>query len=155
MRNYAGMCQGICSCNEVYKFLIQILPLKSSVFVVHFPNAFWHGNEAFPKVSCQNETVPLFVIFRLPYSKYSGVKICFYSCCYQNQNFSLVSYSCRSCLTRISLVSLVSHSSRIRVARVALASLMSGTRVVNSTRSKQTIAVYILRNISRSKGNQK
>ena len=40
-----------CSYNLVYNFLIYLLPLKSSVFVVHFLNAFWHGNEAFPKSS--------------------------------------------------------------------------------------------------------
>ena len=131
MRNYAGTCKGICSYNLVYNFLIQLLPLKSSIFVVHFLNAFWHGNETFPQVSSQNEIVPLLVIFCLPYSKYRGAKICFYLCRYQNQNFSLVSHSCRSCSTRVALVSflqhlcgtcvaLVSHScrTRIRVARV-------------------------------------
>ena len=40
-----------CSENLVYNFLIYILPLRSSVFVGHFSNAFWHGNEAFPKGS--------------------------------------------------------------------------------------------------------
>ena len=121
MHNYAGTCKGICSNNLVYKFSVQRLPLKSSVFVVHFSNALWHGYEAFPKVSSQNEIVPLLVIFHLPYSKYRSVKICFYSCRYQNQNFSLVSHSCRSCSTRvahIALVSLVWHFWRIRVARV-------------------------------------
>ena len=134
MRNYAGTCKSICSYNLVYNFLIQLLPLKSSVFVVHFSNAFWHGNEAFPKVSSQNEIVPLLVIFHLPYSKYRGVKICFHSCRYQNQNFSLVSHSCRSCSTRDALVSFLWHSCytcvalmwyscrscRTRVARVEL-----------------------------------
>ena len=135
MRNYAGTCKGICSYNLVYNFLIQLLPLKSSVFVVHFSNAFWHGNKAFPKVSSQNKIVPLLVIFHLSCSKYRGVKICFYLCHYQNQNFSLVSHSCRSCSIRavhvsfvqhlcctwVACVSLVSHSCRqcrIRVARV-------------------------------------
>ena len=70
----------------------------------------------------------------MPYSKYRGVKICFYSCRYQNQNFSLVSHSCRSCSTRVALllfvwhwccscvalVSFVSHSCRTRVAFVSL-----------------------------------
>ena len=32
---------------------IQLLPLKSLVFVVHFSMAFWHGNEPFPKGSSQ------------------------------------------------------------------------------------------------------
>ena len=125
--------QSICSYNLVYNFLIQLLPLKSSVFVVHFSNAFWHGNEAFPKVSSQNEIVPLLVIFHLPYSKYRGVKICFYLCRYQNQNFSLVSHSRRSCSTRVSLVSFVQHSC---CTCVALVSLVSGSRVVNQTRSQ-------------------
>ena len=122
MRNYAGTCKGICSYNLVYNFLIQLLPLKSSVFVVHFSNAFWHGNKAFPKVSSQNEIVPLLIVFHLSYSKYRGVKICFYSCRYQNQNFSLVVYSCRSCSTIVAVVSVVSHSCcqyRIRVAFVS------------------------------------
>ena len=149
MRNYAGTCKGICSYNLVYKFLIWLLPLNSSVFVVHFSNAFWHMNKAFPKVSSQNEIVPLLVIFHLPYSKHRDVKICFYSCRYQNQNFSLVSHSCRlcstrvalvshscySCITRVALVLIVSHSCLIRVDRVALVSFVSGTRVVNQTRS--------------------
>ena len=129
-----------------YNFLIWLLPLKSSVFLVHFSNAFWHGNEAFPKVSSQDEIVPLLVIFHLPQSNYRGVKICSYLCCQQNQNFSLVSHSCRSCITPISLVShscrtrvarfsLVSHSCCIRVARIALVSPVPGTCVVNQTRS--------------------
>ena len=136
MHNYAGTCKGICSNNLVYKFSVQRLPLKSSVFVVHFSNALWHGYEAFPKVSSQNEIVPLLVIFHLPYSKYRSVKICFYSCRYQNQNFSLVSHSCRSCSTCVvfvsfvqhscctcgALVSLVSHSCRTRVASVSMVS---------------------------------
>ena len=149
MRNYAGTCKGICSYNLVYNFLIQLLPLKNSVFVVHFSNAFSYGEEAFPKVSSQNEIVPLLVIFHLPYSKYRDVKICFYSCRYQNQKFSLVSHSCRlcstrvalvshscySCITRVALVLIVSHSCVIRVDRVALVSLVSGTCAVNQTRS--------------------
>ena len=101
MRNYAGTCKGICRYNLVYRFLIQLLPLKSSVFVVHFPNAFWQRNEAFPQVSSQNEIVPLLVIFHLPYSKYRGVKIYF--------------HSCRTRVVRLALVSLVSHSCRTRV----------------------------------------
>ena len=97
--------QGICSYNAVYNVLIQILPLKSLAFVVHFLNAFWHGSEAFPKGSLQSEIVLLLVVFYLPYSKHKAVKICFYWCRYQNQNFSLVSHSCRSCSIRVALVS--------------------------------------------------
>ena len=121
MRNYAGTCKGICSYNLIYNVLIQLLPLKSLVFVVHFLNAFWHGNETFPKGNSQNEIVPLLVVFHLPYSKYNGVKICFYPCGYQNQNFSLVSHSCRSGSTRVARVSLELYSCRqcrTRVARV-------------------------------------
>ena len=55
-------------------------------------------------------------------------------CCYQNQKFSVVPHSCRSCSTyvaRVSLVLVALHSCRICSARVALVSLVSGTRVVN------------------------
>ena len=129
MRNYAGTCKGICSYNLIYNVLIQLLPLKSLVFVVHFLNAFWHGNETFPKGSSQYEIVPLLVVFHLPYSKYKGVKICFYSCRYQNQSFSLMSHSCRSCSTRVVLVSFVQHSCRTCVALVLLVSHSCCTRV--------------------------
>ena len=135
MRNYVGTCKAICSYNLMYNFLIQLLPLSSSVFVVYFSNVFRHGNKTFPKVSSQNEIFLLLITFHLPYSKYRGTKICFYLCRYQNQNFSLFSHSCFSCLTRVAFVSLVSHLCRIRVARVALVSLVSGTCVVNQTRS--------------------
>ena len=57
------------SYNLVHNFLMYILPLKSSVFVVYFSNTFWHGNVAFPKGSSQNEIVPLLVISHLSYSK--------------------------------------------------------------------------------------
>ena len=128
---------------------MQLFPLKSLVFVVHFLNAFWHGKETFPKSSSQNEIVPLVIVFHFSYSRYKGVKISFYSCRYQNQNFSLVSHLCRSCRARVALVSSVQHSCRTRVTRVsvmlhsccqcrtrvALVWLVSGTCVVNQTRS--------------------
>ena len=82
--------------------------------------------------SSQNEIFPLLVVFHLPYSKYKGVKICFHSYHCQNQNFSLVSHSCRFCGTHVALESLVQHSCCICIA---LVSLVSGTRVVNQTRS--------------------
>ena len=132
--------------------------------MAHFLNAFWHGNETSPKASSQNEIVSLLVVFHFLYSKYKGVKICFYSCRYQNRNFSLVSHSCRSCgtrvalvllvqhscctcvalvshvcLTPVALVLLVSHSGCIRVARFALVSFVSGTRIVNQTRSFRSV----------------
>ena len=93
------------ACNLVYNFQLQLLPLQSPVFVVHFSNAFWHGQEAFIKVSSCNEIVALFVIFHLPYSKYRGVK------------FSLVSHSCRSRLTGVTLVSLVSGTCVVKQTR--------------------------------------
>ena len=97
-------CKEICSYNLVYNFLMQLLPSRSLVFAVHFLNAFWYKNEIFPKGSSQCEIAPLLVVFHLPYSEYKGVKICFYPCRYQNQNFSLVSQSCRSCSTHAALV---------------------------------------------------
>ena len=102
-----------CNYNVVYTFSIYCLPLRSSAFVVYFSTAFWHGNEAFPKGSTWNEIVPFLVIFLLPYSICRGVKICFYSCRYQNQNFSFVSF-----VTRFVRVALVSHLCCTRVARV-------------------------------------
>ena len=84
----------------------------------------------FPKGSSQNEIFSLLVIFHFPHSEYRRVKICFYSCRYQNQKFSLVSHSLCSCSTRFALMSFVSTrvalvlhscpSCLTRVARVAL-----------------------------------
>ena len=47
MRNYAEMCKGICGYNLVYNVFVYLLLLKTSVFVVDFSNAFWHGKKAF------------------------------------------------------------------------------------------------------------
>ena len=127
MRNYAGICKGICSYNLVYQCLIQLLPLQSSVFLVQFSNAFWYGNLTFPKSSSQNEIVPPLVIFQ-----YKDVKICLHLCRYQNQYFSLVSHACRSCSTRVALMSFVQHSC---LTHVALVPLVSSTRLVKQTRS--------------------
>ena len=141
--------QGHLQLQSSYNFLMQLFPLKSLVFVVHFLNAFWHGKETFPMSSSQNEIVPLVIVFHLPYSKYKDVKM-FLLVSLQNQNFSLVSHLCRSCSTHVAFVSLVQHSvctcvalallvlysCCIRVAYVALVSLVSGTRVVNQHRSK-------------------
>ena len=125
MRNCAGKCKCICSYNLVYNFLIQLLPLQRSVFEVHFSNAFCHRNKAFPK-GTQNEIVLLLVIFHQLYSKYKGAKIFFHSCRYQNQNFSFVSQSCRSCRTRVAFVS-----------------LLSGTCVVKQTRSNFSLELLL------------
>ena len=65
MRNYAETCKGICGYNLVYNFFVYFLPLKSSLFVVHFSNAFQHGKEALPKHDSQTKIVPLLVIFHL------------------------------------------------------------------------------------------
>ena len=123
MRNYAGTCKNICSYNLVCNFLIQLLPLKSLVFEVHFLNVFWR--ETFPKGSSQFKFVPLLVVFHLPYSKYKDVKICFYPCRYQNQIFFsrvalvlFVQHSCCSCLTCVALMLHLCHSCRTRVACV-------------------------------------
>ena len=120
-----------CSYNLVYNFLIYLLPLKSSVFVVHFLNAFWYGNEAFPKSSSQNEVVRLLVIFHLPYSKCRGVKNVltrviikikiFHSCCTRVFHVAVVLHLCCSCSTRVALVL---HSCYSRLTRVALVSLV-------------------------------
>ena len=115
MRNYAQLCgnaQGICSYSLVYKFLIQLLTLKISVYVVHLSNVFCHRNKPFLKGSFENEIVPFLVLFHLPYSKYRAVKIYFHSCLYQNQVFSLVSHSCRFCSTCAALLSFVQHFCR-------------------------------------------
>ena len=107
---------------------------------MHFSNAFWHGNDAFPKCSSWNEIVLLLIIFLCPYSEYRDVKIYFHSFRYQNQNFSLVPHSCRSCSTHVVLVL---HSCRLclscctRGVCVAIVLLMSGTRVVKKTRPFQ------------------
>ena len=86
MRNYAGTCKRICSYNLVYNFLIQLLPLQSSVFVVQFSNAFWHGNEAFKKV-----------VLRMK-------MLVSHLCCTPVARVSLVLDSCRSFLIRVSRV---------------------------------------------------
>ena len=94
------------------------------------------------------EIVSLLVVFHLPYSKYKGVKICFYSCRYQNQKFfirvALVSFVQHSGCTCVAFVLLVSLSCRIRVTSVAFVSLVSGTRVVNQTRLNKTVPAFFL-----------
>ena len=102
MRNCVETCKGICSYNLVYNFLLQLFPLKILVFSAHFLSAFWHRKETFPESSSQNEIVPLLIVFQLPYSKYKGVKICFYSCHCKIKIF-------RSCRTLVVSVAFVSH----------------------------------------------
>ena len=125
MRNYAGTRKGICSYSLVYNFLIQLLRLQGSVCLVHFSNAFWHGNDAFPKVSSQNEIVPLLVILSHIANR-QGVKMFsllplfsllskYFTCV---ALVSFMQHSCRSCCTRVALVSLVSRSCRSCLALV-------------------------------------
>ena len=126
VRNYAGTCKGICSYNLVYNFLIQLLPLKSSVFAVHFLNAFWHGNEGFPKGSSQKEVVRLLIIFHLSYCKCRGVKNMIFFVSLSKYKFftrvALVPFVQHSCRTCVVAVLLVSHSCCTRVACAALLS---------------------------------
>ena len=74
MRNYAETCKGICGYNLVYNFFVYLLPLKASVFVVHFSNAFWHGKEALAKHGSKTKIAPLLVIFDW-HSLYSGLNV--------------------------------------------------------------------------------
>ena len=101
MRNYVGTCQRICSYHLVYNSLIQLLPLQCSVFLIHFSNVFWHGNEVFPKGSSQNEIVPCTLSFVIQL-----IQGC-------ENMFSLVPLSKSTFFTRIALASFVSHSCRL------------------------------------------
>ena len=106
------------------------MPLKSSVFLVHFSNIFWHRNKTFPKGISWNEIVSLLVIFHLPYSKYRGVKFFFVPVVIKIKIFDschtrvvcvvLVFHSCRTGAARVTLVSLVSHSCLALVLRIRL-----------------------------------
>ena len=49
MRNFAETCKDICGYTLKYNIPVYLLPLKSSVFVLHFSNAFYHGREALSK----------------------------------------------------------------------------------------------------------
>ena len=68
MRNYAETCKGICGYNLMYNFFIQLLPIKSYVFVAEFFKGIYHENEAFPKATPLYGNVPLYVIFHVTYS---------------------------------------------------------------------------------------
>ena len=50
MQNYTGTCKDISSYNLGYNFLIQFSLLQSSIFVVHFSNAFGMETMHFQKV---------------------------------------------------------------------------------------------------------
>ena len=116
----------------VCNFLIWLWPLESSIFVVHFSNAFWYGKEAFPKGSscCSPCSLPfviqliqgyenIFSLVSLSKLKFltrvavvsfvqRGCRIC----------VALMLHSCCLCLTRVALVSFVLHLCRTRVGRV-------------------------------------
>ena len=132
---------GICSYNLVYNFTIQLIAYSYIAFAIKkfsFCGALFNGILAWKRAISKRqfiEIVPLLVVFHLPYSKYEGVKICFYSCRYQNQTFSLLSHTCSSCSTRVVLVSLVSQSCRQCRTRVTFLWLVPGTSVANQTRS--------------------
>ena len=123
------------SYNFVYNFLIFLLLLKSSVFVAHFLNVFWHGNESFSKGSSQNEVVRLLVIFHLPYSKCRGVKNVFTQVIIKIKIFhsrytrvfhvAVMLHLCCSCSTRVTRVSLALHSCHLCCTRVLFVSLVS------------------------------
>ena len=144
MRNCVETCKGICSYNLVYNFLLQLFPLKILVFVAHFLSAFWQGKVTFPKSSSYSEITPFLIFLHLLYSKYKGVKICFYSCRYKIKIFrscrtrvvcvALVSHSCCQCSTHVALAL---HSCCSCLIGVAFVSLVSGTRVVNQNRSSK------------------
>ena len=139
MRNFSGACKvSTCKYNLGYNFLIYLLLLKSSVFVVHFLNAFWHGNEAFLKGSSQNEIAPLLVIFHTCHIVNVGVLKYVFTCAVIKIK---IFHPCR---TRVVRVALVLHHCHIHVARVACVSLVSGARVVNQTRSANCVFISII-----------
>ena len=43
MRNYAETCKGICGFNLVYNFFIELLPIKSYVFVAEIFKGIYHA----------------------------------------------------------------------------------------------------------------
>ena len=129
VRNYAGTCKSICSYNLVYNFLMQLFPLKSLVFAVHFLNAFWHGQETFPKSSSQNVIVLLLIVFHLPHSKYKGLKMFLLVPLSKSKFFTCVTLVSFVCSTRVALVSLVQHSCCTCVGLVLLVSRSCYIRV--------------------------
>ena len=91
--------------------IIQPFDIAFAIQKFNFCGASFKQNlawkDAFPNGSSLNEILLLLVVIHLSYSKYKGVKIYFYLCPYQNQKFSLVSYSYRSCSPLVALASLV------------------------------------------------
>ena len=114
-----------CTYSLVYNFLTYFLPLKSSVFVVHFLNPFWHGNKAFPKLVLR---MKLFVsllsftyhIVNVGVWKYVFTRVIIKIKIFHSYRTRVVCVALMShlCLTRVALVSLSCRSCRTRVARV-------------------------------------
>ena len=65
MRNYAETCKDICGYNLIYNFSINLLALKSYVFVASFSNAFYHVKVSLPKSTSLYGNVPVNVFFHL------------------------------------------------------------------------------------------
>ena len=87
MRNYAGRCKGILQLQS----RVQLFDIAFAIKKFSFCGALFRRILAWKRdISKRYEIVTFFVVFHLPYSKFKGVKICFYPCRYQNQNFSLV-----------------------------------------------------------------
>ena len=69
MRNYVQTCKGFCGYNLMYNFFVYFLSLTSSLFRVHFSNAFQHGKEALPKhdSKTKNSSSPCHLSFEIAY----------------------------------------------------------------------------------------
>ena len=136
MRNYAGTCKVICSYNLVYNFLVLLFGITKFSFCCALFKRILAYERVFPKGSSQNDIVPLLVIFHLPYNKYTGVKICFHLCRYQNNFFC----SCPTCVVGFNTrLVLALHLCCSCSSRVALVWLVSGSRVVNQTKQKKSV----------------
>ena len=116
MLNYEGTCKGVCSYNLVYNFLIQLLPLRSSVFVVHFSNAFWHGNKT--------KKLPLKIklfLFLQSFISYIANIITVWK--YVSTGVIIKTKIFHLCHTCAVLVAFVSHLLNTRVTHVSIVSL--------------------------------
>ena len=122
MRNYVGTCKGSCSYNLVHNFLIQLLTLQSSNFVMHFSNTFWYGNESFPKGSSQNEIIFLCNL-SFAIQLIQGRENVFTRVVIKSKIF----HTCRTCVVHVALVS---HSCLVPVALVSHLCRSCSTRVV-------------------------
>ena len=140
MCNYARTCKGSYICNLLNNFLIQILPMKGSFFVMHPKRQILECNFSSP---CNLSFVIQLVqgcgnIFKL-----LVIKIKIFTCI---AILLLVWHLCCTCvtlasqfpcsfLTDVALVLLFLHSSHTGFIRFAIMLLVSSTRVVKLTRS--------------------